>query len=90
MGGFGWGEILWNLLLLCLLSTPLALSVWAILDVANRPGWAWALAQRSRLLWMIVLVLGICVTPVGLVLSGIYLLRVRPIIADAESGIFEA
>jgi hypothetical protein len=70
--------------LLC--SVPLALSVWALLDAARRPEWAWALVGRRRIVWLAAILFGTMVLIVGLVVSGIYLARVRPEVAAAESG----
>jgi Protein of unknown function (DUF2516) len=70
--------------LLC--SVPLALSVWALLDAARRPEWAWALAGRRRVLWLAAILFGAMVLAVGVVVSGVYLARVRPEVAAAETG----
>jgi hypothetical protein len=72
------------LVLLC--SVPLALSLWALLDAARRPEWAWALAGRRRVVWMASILFGALVLVVGLVVSIVYLVRVRPEMAAAESG----
>jgi hypothetical protein len=80
------GEIAGTLVVLALLAAPLALSVAALLDAARRPEWVWALAGRARLLWMVAVLFGIVVLPVGVAVSGWYLLRIRPELRDAESG----
>ncbi|MDD9371721.1 MAG: DUF2516 family protein [Acidimicrobiales bacterium] len=72
------------LILLC--SVPLALSLWALLDAARRPEWAWALAGRRRVVWMASILFGALVLVVGVVVSVVYLVRVRPDVAAAESG----
>ena len=71
-------------MLLC--SIPLALTVWALLDAARRPEWAWALAGRRRVVWLAAILFGAMVLIVGLVVSAVYLVRVRPEVAAAESG----
>jgi hypothetical protein len=70
--------------LLC--SVPLALSAWALLDAARRPEWAWALAGRRRVVWLACILFGAMVLVIGLVVSVVYLVRVRPEVAAAESG----
>ena len=70
--------------LLC--SVPLVLSVWALLDAARRPEWAWALAGRRRVVWLAAILFGAMVLVVGLAVSIAYLVRVRPEVAAAESG----
>ena len=66
---------------------PLALTVWALLDAARRPEWAWALAGRRRVVWLAAILFGAMALVVGLVVSGVYLLRVRPEIDAAERGV---
>jgi hypothetical protein len=65
---------------------PLCISVWALLDAAHRPEWAWALAGRRRIVWMFVIMFGVLSVIGGLVVSLYYLLSVRPKIAAAEDG----
>lgn len=69
-----------------LAAVPLALSVWALLDAAGRPEWAWALAGRRRVMWLAAILFGVLTLVVGLVVSVIYLVRVRPEVAAAEQG----
>lgn len=67
-------------------SIPLAISLWALLDCARRPSWAWALADRRQVVWMAAILVGFFTVIGGLMISGWYLLRIRPEIRDAESG----
>ena len=69
-----------------LFSVPLAVTVWALLDAARRPQWAWALAGRSQVAWMAAIILGVLTLVGGLLISSWYLLQVRPDIAAAEDG----
>jgi vacuolar-type H+-ATPase subunit I/STV1 len=69
-----------------LAGVPLTLSVWALLDAAGRPEWAWALAGRRRVMWIAAILFGVLTLVVGLVVSVVYLVRVRPEIAAAEQG----
>ena len=69
-----------------LVALPLAWSVLALLDAARRPEWVWALAGRARVIWMIVILLGVAILPMGIVVSTWYLLRIRPELRDAEEG----
>jgi Protein of unknown function (DUF2516) len=71
---------------MAVLGTPLALTVWALLDAARRPEWAWALCGRRRVVWLAAILFGALVVVVGLVVSTVYLLRVRPELAAVESG----
>jgi hypothetical protein len=67
-------------------SVPLALTGWALLDTAHRPEWVWALTGRRRVAWLAAILFGALVVPVGLIVSSVYLVRVRPELADAETG----
>jgi hypothetical protein len=75
--------------LLILVSIPLAISVWALLDAAARPRWVWALADRNQVAWMVAILLGTLTVILGLIVSGFYLLRVRPSLAATEAGRLE-
>jgi hypothetical protein len=60
--------------------------MWALLDAARRPEWAWALAGRRRVVWL-ASIMGAALTVIpGLVVATVYLVRVRPRIAAAEEG----
>lgn len=67
-------------------ATPLAISLWALLDCVRRPAWAWALAGRRQVVWVTAILFGFLTVVGGLVIAGWYLLRVRPEIRDAEQG----
>lgn len=67
---------------------PLGLTLWGIVDVARRPGWAWALADRSQLAWMAALLFGAFTVLGGMTLALWYLAKIRPVIAAAEDGRF--
>jgi hypothetical protein len=66
---------------------PLGVSLWALLDCAKRPGWAWALAGRRQVVWMAAILCGFISVIGGLVVSLWYLAKVRPVIARAEAGV---
>jgi hypothetical protein len=74
---------------LLLVSMPLALSMWALLDAARRPQWAWALCRRNQAGWMAAILCGILTLIGGVAISSVYLLRIRPIVAAAEDGRIE-
>ncbi|MBK9558302.1 MAG: hypothetical protein WAX12_03130 [Candidatus Microthrix subdominans] len=68
-------------------AAPLALSVFALLDAARRPAWAWSLAERPQAMWMAMILLGTFLSVLGVGLSLWYLLKVRPVISAAENGV---
>ena len=65
---------------------PLSLSLWALLDAARRPQWAWAMTDRRQVVWMAAIMFGVLTVVGGLVISAWYLTRVRHQIAAAEEG----
>lgn len=67
-------------------SVPLALTGWALLDAARRPEWVWALAGRRRVVWLAAILFGGLSVVIGLVVSTVYLVRVRPALVAVESG----
>lgn len=83
---FGFGDIAWGFVVTCFFAIPIGVSLWALLDAARRPRWAWALAERRQIVWLAVIMFGVLSVIGGLLISGWYLLRVRPAIAAAERG----
>jgi len=77
----------WALLLACVAAVPLGLTMWALLDAARRPEWAWALTGRRRVVWMVVIMFSALTVVGGMAVSVWYLSRVRGEVAAAESGV---
>ena len=82
----GFGQLMSTVGITALACIPLGLSVWALLDCARRPGWAWALSGRRQAAWMAAILFGMLMVILGIGISGWYLLKVRPQIAAAEDG----
>ena len=83
----GIAELFGAIAVTAVLCVPLGISLWALLDCARRPQWAWALAGRRQVVWMAAICMGFLTVVGGLVISAWYLLRVRPLIARAEAGV---
>jgi hypothetical protein len=79
-------DLLRATLLTMVFGAPLALTLWALLDAARRPQWAWSLAERNQVLWMTMILVGVFSVCGGVAISAWYLLKVRPAVAAAESG----
>ena len=79
-------RIVWAVVTTAFFLVPLAISGWAFLDAAHRPQWAWSLAGRSQVAWMVSTALRVLTLVGGLVISGWYLAIIRPEIAAAEEG----
>ncbi len=80
------GRLLTSVASIALFAVPLGLSVWALLDAAHRPAWAWALAERRQVAWLAAICVGVLFVVPGLVAAGLYLGRVRPRLAAVERG----
>ncbi len=84
--GATWGDLAAAIGLTILACVPLGVSVWALLDAARRPRWVWALSRHPQTPWMAAIVAGVLLTVVGLLISGWYLVRVRPDLRRIERG----
>ena len=80
------GDLAQALLFACIAAFPLTLTIWALLDAAHRPQWAWALAGRRQVVWMAAIMFGTFTVLGGVLLCTWYLTRVRHEIAAAEDG----
>jgi hypothetical protein len=85
-GDYSYGQVLLAIVATVIACIPLGISVWALLDAANRPEWAWALAGRRRVVWMAAIMFGVLTVVGGLVISSWYLARIRPDVRAAERG----
>ena len=79
-------DVLVSIAVILVLAVPLAISVIALLDAARRPAWVWALAGRTQAAWIAAILFGTILVPLGLVISTVYLLRVRPVLVATEGG----
>lgn len=85
-GGFPFLDVARALVVAIAFSVPLGITVWALLDAARRPQWAWALAERRQVVWLALILAGGLSVVGGLVISGWYLTKVRPVIRAVEDG----
>jgi uncharacterized membrane protein len=80
------GQILVALAVALFAAIPLGLSIWAVLDAARRPQWAWALSGRRQVVWLAAVAFSAFTVLGGVVLAAWYLVRIRPEVAAAEEG----
>jgi uncharacterized membrane protein len=80
------GRLAWALVVAILACGPIGISLWAFLDAARRPQWAWALSRHRQVVWMIAIPFGVFTLVGGLLISSWYLLVVRPAVAAVERG----
>jgi uncharacterized membrane protein len=80
------GQFAWAIVVTVFACTPLGISLWAFLDAARRPQWAWALSPHRQVVWMVAIPIGVLTVVGGLIISLWYLLKVRPVVAAAERG----
>jgi hypothetical protein len=83
---FDLASVAWATLGASAAAIPLGISLWALLDAARRPRWAWALSGRRQVVWMAAILFGVLTVVGGLAISGWYLVRVRPVVAAVEGG----
>jgi len=79
-------DLAWALAVACVFAVPLGLTLWALLDAARRPEWAWALAGRRQVVWIAAILFGTLTVVGGVLLCTWYLIRVRVEVAAAEDG----
>lgn len=65
---------------------PLSLTIWALLDAARRPQWAWSLSGRRQVVWMAGIMFAALTVLGGVIVSTWYLLRIRHDVQAAEDG----
>ncbi len=64
----------------------LGVTVFAIVDGARRPEWAWQQAGQSKSLWIALQAVGIFLCALGVILSIVYLAAIRPKLVLAEGA----
>lgn len=79
-------ELLVALALAVFAAIPLSLTVWALLDAARRPQWAWALTGRRQVVWMAAIMFSAVTVVGGMIVSTWYLHKIRHEVAAAEDG----
>lgn len=82
VGSVGPGELVIVLVLL----VPLGVTVFAIVDGARRPEWAWQQAGQNKALWIALQAVGIFFCALGVIMSIIYLAAIRPKLILAEGA----
>jgi uncharacterized protein YybS (DUF2232 family) len=65
---------------------PYALIIWALVDAASRPDGAWQQSGQSKVLWIVLLAVGLLVCVIGVVLALVYLIAIRPAVARQQGG----
>jgi hypothetical protein len=60
--------------------------LWGLIDAAVRPDPAWAAAGQNKTVWVVLQVVGLFFCAIGLILSLVYLLAIRPRVRAAQLG----
>ena len=81
MGSLGAPE----LLILVLLLGSVVLPLWGLVDAARRPDEEFRAAGQNKTLWIVLNALGLLVWGFGAVVALVYLLVVRPKVADVTA-----
>jgi len=79
-------ELAVAVVLACFAAIPLTLTIWALLDAARRPQWAWSLSGRRQVVWMAAIMFAAATVLGGVIVSTWYLTRIRQEVQDAEDG----
>lgn len=75
-----------ELLILLFAVVFLVVIIAGIVDAARRPVWAFERAGQSKVLWIVLQVIGLLLSLVGLILAIVYLTVIRPKVAAAQAG----
>ncbi len=67
-------------------SIPLVFVGLTFLHAAQRPQWVWVLSGRTQIVWLVALLLGSAIIPIGIPAAIYYLVKVRPELIRIESG----
>jgi hypothetical protein len=74
-----------GLVLLVALAIP-ALCIWAAIDAAGQPEWAFEAAGTTKTLWIVLPIVGIFICFVGIVAAILWFSTYKPRVADACRG----
>ncbi|MCZ7530829.1 MAG: DUF2516 family protein [Acidimicrobiia bacterium] len=66
------------LIVLLIVSVGLGIPIWAIVHAAATPDSTWNAFGSSRAMWITLIVVGLFLSPVGFILSIVYLAAIRP------------
>lgn len=66
--------------------SPIAFIGLTFLHAARAPQWVWVLSERTQIVWLASLLLGVAIVPVGLPVAVIYLVKIRPVLSRIEKG----
>jgi hypothetical protein len=67
----------WQLLVLAEI-LGFGIQLWALVNAARKPAWAWDQANKSKLMWLIILGVGLFFPVLGLIVAVWYLLATGP------------
>lgn len=73
---------------IALAGSPIAFIGLSFLHAARYPQWVWAFSERTQIVWLVALLLGVAIVPVGLPVAIWYLVKVRPRLTQIERGNF--
>jgi hypothetical protein len=82
MGSIGASE----LVILLVMLVPVGVTVFAIVDGAGRPEYAWQQAGQSKAVWVALEAVGIFICFLGVIMSIIYFATIRPKLVLAQGA----
>jgi len=75
-----------ELVILLIALAAVGITVFAIVDGARRPEWAWQQAGQSKSIWIALQAVGIFVCSLGVIMAIVYLSAIRPKLILAEGA----
>ncbi len=66
--------------------SPIAFVGLTFLHAARYPQWVWAFSERTQIVWLASLLMGVAIVPIGLPLAIWYLVKIRPVLQRIEQG----
>jgi len=82
----GFQEFMTMAFWIAIAGSPIAFIGLTFLHAARIPQWVWAFSDRTQVIWLASLLLGVAVVPLGLPLASWYLVKVRPVLNRIENG----
>lgn len=67
-------------------ASPIAFVGLTFLHAARIPQWVWAFSDRTQIVWLASLLLGVAVVPLGAPIAVYYLVKVRPVLNAIWGG----
>jgi hypothetical protein len=75
-----------ELLIVLIVLLPFSVTIWGIVDAAQRPESAWVASGQNKTLWIVLPAVGLFTCGIGFIPAIIYLASIRPKVAAAQAS----